>query len=117
MRAAWALLLALAACEDTSRARDRPRLEPKNRIDRSPVVDVPDRSSIVVTLATDGSAVVDGTGMNDVELERMFREAFVRAPDTNVRIVTAPDVEYRRLVQVMDLATTAGLTSVGLETH
>lgn len=118
MRAAGlAAFLLVVGCEDTSRARDRhdrPRLHLED--DPAPVaVTVPARGLLTVVLGADGSASVDGAVVLDVELERTFRDAFLRDPDTSVTVVPNTNVPYSRVIQVMDLAKAAGLTSIGLD--
>lgn len=119
MRGVWVLLLALAACEDSSRPRDRdapPRLQPKNApgAPTDDLANVTAPGQIRVVMTASGDALVDGAAAANAELERVFREAVQRHPHPSLELVVPKDVPYARVIAVMDLAQAAGLSSIGL---
>jgi biopolymer transport protein ExbD len=69
-----------------------------------------------VALTRDGGLFVDGKAMTEPALEAQMRARAVSNPETRVVIKGDENIEYKRVVRVMDLAKQTGLPKVALGT-
>ena len=57
---------------------------------------------------------VDGKVVTQDDAEKLFREAARKNPATRLAMLSEPDVPHARVVEVMDLARDAGLSSIAI---
>jgi biopolymer transport protein ExbD len=69
-----------------------------------------------VALERDGGLFLDGQPIQEAALEATMRDRAKRQPETRVIIKGDEQVEYKRVVRVMDMAKQSGLPKVALGT-
>lgn len=69
-----------------------------------------------VALARDGRLFLDGQPITESALEGTMKARAARQPDTRVVIKGDENIEYKRVVRVMDMAKQSGLPKVALGT-
>jgi len=72
---------------------------------------------VTVAVLADGRAVVGGKVQDDAALRRVFAEARERSPETVVLFQADEGVPHGRVVQVMELARTEGLSRLAIATR
>lgn len=72
--------------------------------------DAMETTSLGVTLMTDGRLLLDGQGTTPEALEASLRSALANDPETVVLIAAEEQVAHGRVVWVMDLVKTVGIT-------
>jgi biopolymer transport protein ExbD len=72
---------------------------------------------VTVAVLADGRAVVGGKVQDDAALRRAFAEARERSPETVVLFQADEGVPHGRVVQVMELARTEGLSRLAIATR
>lgn len=77
----------------------------------------PQSQDVVVAIGTDGKMVVRGKPVDATELAALFREAHDKSPDTQVIVQADESAHHGRVVAVMELAKTAGLTRLAIATR
>jgi biopolymer transport protein ExbD len=76
----------------------------------------PAAMSLVIDITDDGVLVVAGKALDERDLEKVFRAAFVREPTTQVVIRAARGTSHGVVVRVMEQAKAAGLTRLAIGT-
>lgn len=69
-------------------------------------------ATLAAVVASDGSVLLNGEVISDDELRRACREHAAANPDTGFVISAAKEVEYRRVVEILDIAVQSGLHRV-----
>lgn len=69
-----------------------------------------------VALARDGGLFLDGQPITESVLESTMKTRAARQPDTHVVIKGDENIEYKRVVRIMDMAKQSGLPKVALGT-
>ncbi len=69
-----------------------------------------------VALSRDGGLFLDGQPIAESALERTMKARAARQPDTRVVIKGDENIEYKRVVRIMDMAKQSGLPKVALGT-
>jgi biopolymer transport protein TolR len=75
-----------------------------------------ENKDINVALARDGRLFLDGQPTSESALEAVMKTRAVRQPDTRVVIKGDENIEYKRVVRIMDMAKQSGLPKVALGT-
>ena len=75
-----------------------------------------ENKDINVALTRDGGIFVDGKGTSEAALEALMRQRAAQNPETRVVIKGDENIEYKRVVRVMDMAKQTGLPKVALGT-
>jgi biopolymer transport protein ExbD len=70
----------------------------------------------IVQILADGSLMLNGAGLTMAELESRLTAARARDPDMPVVIKGDPQVNYARVVDIIDMAGRLSITNVGLVT-
>ena len=70
----------------------------------------------IIQVLPDGSLHLNGVGVTAAELEEQLQAARARDPELPVVLKGDAQVDYERVVQVLDLTGRLGITSVGLVT-
>lgn len=69
-----------------------------------------------VALSRDGGLFLDGQPTDETALESVMKTRAARQPDTRVVIKGDENIEYKRVVRIMDMAKQSGLPKVALGT-
>ena len=69
-----------------------------------------------VALSRDGGLFLDGQPTDEAALESVMKTRAASRPDTRVVIKGDENIEYKRVVRVMDMAKQSGLPKVALGT-
>lgn len=77
----------------------------------------PAAKSLVVSMTKAGELMVQGQPVQRTDLERLFRSAFARDPNTQVVIEADEGVLHGDVVGVMELAKVTGLSRLGIATR
>jgi biopolymer transport protein ExbD len=72
---------------------------------------------INVALTRDGGIFLDGKATTEPALEVLMRQRAAQNPETRVVIKGDENIEYKRVVRVMDMAKQTGLPKVALGTQ
>jgi biopolymer transport protein ExbD len=72
---------------------------------------------LVLDVTRDGQVFVDGNALDDLALAELLERTARRDPRTPVTVRGDRDIDYGRIVRVLDLARTAGLENAGLSTR
>lgn len=63
---------------------------------------------------TEGAMTMEGEQMSSAQLARAVRAAVAKDPSAKVVVTAAPDVEYEKLVEVLDVARVNGVKNMAL---
>ncbi len=74
-------------------------------------------STKAITIAADGQIYLDAYPVSMTELEDRLRQAQAANPDFPVVIKGDADVQYKKVIEVMDLLGRLGITQLGLVTQ
>ncbi len=74
-------------------------------------------STKAITIAADGQIYLDAYPVSMTELEDRLRQAQAANPDLPVVIKGDADVQYKKVIEVMDLLGRLGITQLGLVTQ
>jgi biopolymer transport protein ExbD len=77
----------------------------------------PTQADLLVAVLSDGRRVIGGKVLSDDELKTTFNEAVKRAPDTIVILQADEDVPHGKVVEVMEMAKSAGLAHLAIATQ
>lgn len=69
-----------------------------------------------VALSRDGGLFLDGQATDEAALESVMKTRAANRPDTRVVIKGDENIEYKRVVRIMDMAKQSGLPKVALGT-
>src|SRR5947209_11056913 len=75
-----------------------------------------DKREITVALTRDHKLFLDGKLSNPKQVQALMLSKAKKSPDTSVIVKADQNIEYRRVVQIIDLAKQAGLPKVLLGT-
>jgi len=67
-------------------------------------------SQLTVTIAADGKAMLNGKPATDDDITAFSKEALAKKPDTQAIISADKDVSHGRVITVIDLIKTAGIS-------
>lgn len=70
----------------------------------------------IVQIMADGSLMLNGAGLSMAELESRLTAAHARDPDMPVVIKGDPQVNYAKVVDIIDMAGRLNISNVGLVT-
>ena len=70
----------------------------------------------VVKILPDGSLTLNGAGLSMAELESRLTAARARDPEMSMAIAGDPQVNYAKVVDIIDMAGRLSITNVGLVT-
>jgi biopolymer transport protein ExbD len=76
-----------------------------------------ENKDLSVALSRDGSIYLDGKPSSEAAIQSAMLAAAARNPETRVVIKGDENIEYKRVVSVMDMARQAGLPKVALGTR
>jgi biopolymer transport protein ExbD len=74
------------------------------------------KKSLILIIPVQGNIAVNGTQVEDAQLDNMFRRAFLDDKNTQVVIQADKGVQHGRVVNVMERAKAAGLTRLAIGT-
>lgn len=74
------------------------------------------KASLVLVIPVEGDLAVDGKLVRDVDLDNLFRAAFVKDKDTQVVLQADKGAVHGRVVDIMERAKAAGLTKLAIGT-
>ena len=74
-------------------------------------------STKAITIAADGQIYLDAYPVSMTELEDRLRQAQAANPDFPVVIKGDADVQYKKVIEVMDVLGRLGITQLGLVTQ
>jgi biopolymer transport protein ExbD len=74
------------------------------------------KASLVLVIPVEGDLAVDGKLVRDVDLDNLFRAAFVKDHDTQVVLQADKGAVHGRVVDIMERAKAAGLTKLAIGT-
>ena len=77
----------------------------------------PGSKDVTVAIGQDGKMMVDGKLVDGTELARLFAEAKTRDPATQIIVHADESTAHGRVVSVMELAKTAGLSRLAISTR
>ncbi|MGZ5780544.1 MAG: ExbD/TolR family protein, partial [Burkholderiaceae bacterium] len=70
----------------------------------------------IIQIMADGKLMLNGSGLTMAELETRLTAAHARDPDMPVVIKGDPQVNYERVVDIIDMAGRLNISNVGLVT-
>jgi biopolymer transport protein ExbD len=76
----------------------------------------PSKESLVIVVPITGDINVGGKSIADAEIDRLFRNAFVRDKNTQVVLKADKGVQHGRVVNLMERAKQAGLSHLAIGT-
>ena len=74
------------------------------------------KPSLVIVVPVNGDVQIAGKAVTDVEIDRLFRNAFARDKDTQVVLKADKSVAHGRVVNLMERAKAAGLSHIAIAT-
>ena len=74
------------------------------------------KPSLVIVVPVKGDVQIAGKDVTDVEIDRLFRNAFARDKDTQVVLKADKAVAHGRVVNLMERAKAAGLSHIAIAT-
>lgn len=77
----------------------------------------PGSKDVTVAIGSDGKMMVDGKVVDGTELARLFADANGRDPATQIIVHADETTAHGRVVSVMELAKTAGLSRLAISTR
>lgn len=77
----------------------------------------PGSKDVTVAIGSDGKMMVDGKVVDGTELARLFADAKGRDPATQIIVHADETTAHGRVVSVMELAKTAGLSRLAISTR
>ncbi len=101
----------LSACRDAS-AGDTDGAQPVELA--SEAVGVPEDGAVIEVDLSETDMTLEGRKMTTAEPAREVRAAVAKDPSARVVITAAPDVEYQKLVEVLDAARVNGVKNLAL---
>ena len=69
---------------------------------------------MMITLRADGTFLLDGQAVAHDALDRTLRSAYLQRPGRGVAIAAFPGVTYQSVVSAMDVARSAGASSIAI---
>ena len=76
----------------------------------------PSKESLVIVVPIQGDVNIGGKAIPDTEIDRLFRNAFVRDKNTQVVLKADKGVQHGRVVNLMERAKQAGLVHLAIGT-
>lgn len=77
----------------------------------------PGQKDVTVAIGADGKMMVDGKAVDGAELARLFQGAKAKDAGTQIIVHADESTAHGRVVQVMELAKTAGLHRLAISTR
>lgn len=100
-----ATLVMMAPFYETSVEVELPKAEPNQPV-----------APLVIALGRSGDAQLNGKAVTDQEIASLCKKALETDPDASVLLQADENVTYERVVHVMDIVRTAGISRIALAT-